>query len=90
VARALAEMGVPGERADALATVMIGALEGALLIARAEQDVRALTTVLQELGPLLDAALNEPVPAVRHPSSVSSEAGQELPQPDDPFAEVVG
>jgi AcrR family transcriptional regulator len=90
VARALAEMGVPGERADALATVMIGALEGALLIARAEQDVRALTTVLQELGPLLDAALNEPAPAVRHPSSVSSEAGQELPQPDDPFAEVVG
>ncbi|MCX4918060.1 TetR/AcrR family transcriptional regulator [Streptomyces sp. NBC_00687] len=56
VAEALAGMGVPGERAEPLATVMISALEGALLIARAERDVRALTAVTRELGPLLDAA----------------------------------
>jgi hypothetical protein len=37
---------------------MISALEGALLIARTEQDVRALTTVARELGPLLDASVD--------------------------------
>ncbi|MBK3640224.1 MULTISPECIES: TetR/AcrR family transcriptional regulator [Streptomyces] len=59
VARALADMGVPEERAGALATLMISALEGAILIARAERDVRALTTVTRELGPLLDAAVRK-------------------------------
>ncbi|MFI8230009.1 TetR/AcrR family transcriptional regulator [Streptomyces sp. NPDC085900] len=59
VARALAGMGVPEERAGALATLMISALEGAILIARAERDVRALTTVTRELGPLLDAAVRK-------------------------------
>lgn len=59
VAEALADMGVPGERAGALATLMISALEGAILIARAERDVRALTTVTRELGPLLDAAVGK-------------------------------
>jgi AcrR family transcriptional regulator len=57
VAAALVETGVPGERADQLATLMISALEGAILLARAERDVRALTTVACELGPLLDAAV---------------------------------
>jgi len=56
VARALADMGVPEERTTDLATLMISTLEGALLIARAEQDVRALTTASRELTPLLDAA----------------------------------
>ncbi|MFF4501206.1 TetR/AcrR family transcriptional regulator [Streptomyces sp. NPDC001401] len=59
VSRALADMGVPGERAGGLATLMISALEGAILIARAERDVRALTTVVRELGPLLDAAVSK-------------------------------
>ncbi|WAU83327.1 TetR/AcrR family transcriptional regulator [Streptomyces sp. Qhu-G9] len=57
VARALTDMGVPEDRAAALATLMISALEGAILIARAERDVRALTTVAGELGPVLDAAV---------------------------------
>ncbi|MFF2124528.1 hypothetical protein ACFVW1_03860 [Streptomyces olivochromogenes] len=35
---------------------MISALEGALLIARTERDVRALTAVAHELGPFLDGA----------------------------------
>ncbi|NBM15832.1 TetR family transcriptional regulator [Streptomyces sp. GC420] len=57
VAGALSDMGVPEERTEALATLMISALEGAILIARTERDVRALTTVSRELGPLLDAAV---------------------------------
>ncbi|MDF3302073.1 TetR/AcrR family transcriptional regulator [Streptomyces tropicalis] len=57
VAEALAGMGVPADRAASLATLMISALEGALLMARAERDTRALTTVVRELGPLLDAAV---------------------------------
>ncbi|MEV5355995.1 TetR/AcrR family transcriptional regulator [Streptomyces sp. NPDC093516] len=56
VAGALVETGVPEERARPLATLMISALEGAILLARAERDVRPLTTVARELGPLLDAA----------------------------------
>ncbi|MGW7212911.1 TetR/AcrR family transcriptional regulator [Streptomyces collinus] len=60
VAQALTEMGVPGERAGALATLMISSLEGAILLARAERDVRALTTVARELGPVLDAAVRTP------------------------------
>ncbi|GGW72198.1 TetR family transcriptional regulator [Streptomyces galilaeus] len=58
VADALTGMGVPRERAAPLATLMIGALEGAIVIARAEQDVRALKSVARELGPLLDAAVS--------------------------------
>ncbi|MEU6097605.1 TetR/AcrR family transcriptional regulator [Streptomyces sp. NPDC047079] len=57
LADALTGMGVPPDRAEPLATLMISALEGALLIARAERDVRALTTVVRELGPLLDASV---------------------------------
>ncbi|WP_327721332.1 TetR/AcrR family transcriptional regulator [Streptomyces sp. NBC_00490] len=57
VAQALSDMGVPGQRAGDLATLMISSLEGALLIARVERDVSALTTVARELGPLLDAAV---------------------------------
>ncbi|MDH6455976.1 MULTISPECIES: TetR/AcrR family transcriptional regulator [unclassified Streptomyces] len=57
VAGALADMGVPGERAGALATLMVSALEGAILMARAERDTRPLSTVARELGPLLDAAV---------------------------------
>ncbi|WP_460072453.1 TetR/AcrR family transcriptional regulator [Streptomyces sp. YKOK-I1] len=56
---ALTGMGVPRERSGSLATLMISALEGAIIMARAEQDMRALTTVSRELGPLLDAAVRE-------------------------------
>ncbi|MEU4799375.1 TetR/AcrR family transcriptional regulator [Streptomyces sp. NPDC023327] len=58
VAEALTGMGVPQERAGGLATLMISSLEGSVLLARAERDVRALTTVVRELGPLLDAAVD--------------------------------
>ncbi|MCI0382884.1 TetR/AcrR family transcriptional regulator [Streptomyces sp. CNQ085] len=57
VAQALTDMGVPADRAASLATLMISALEGAIVIARAERDTRALETVARELGPLLDAGV---------------------------------
>jgi AcrR family transcriptional regulator len=54
LAAALTGLGVPAAQAPALATLMISALEGALLIARAEQSPAPLLTVARELGPLLD------------------------------------
>jgi AcrR family transcriptional regulator len=57
LAEALTGMGVPPARAESLATLMISTLEGAILMARAERDVRPLTTAVRELGPLLDAAV---------------------------------
>jgi len=60
VAEALTTMGVPAERAPALATLMISALEGAILIARAERSTRPLTLVSTELSPLLDTHLPSP------------------------------
>ncbi|MFF9132421.1 TetR/AcrR family transcriptional regulator [Streptomyces sp. NPDC014806] len=57
VADALTGMRVPADRARSLATLMISALEGAILMARSERDTRALRTVVEELGPLLDAAV---------------------------------
>ncbi|MFJ7150722.1 TetR family transcriptional regulator C-terminal domain-containing protein [Streptomyces sp. NPDC100445] len=58
LAAALTDLRVPAARAGSLATLMISALEGAILMARAERDVRPLTTVVRELGPLLDAAVD--------------------------------
>ena len=40
------DMRVPGQRTEALATLTVGALDGASLMARAEQDVRPPTTVV--------------------------------------------
>ncbi|MFJ6728871.1 TetR/AcrR family transcriptional regulator [Streptomyces sp. NPDC091281] len=60
VARALTGMGVPAERSASLALLMISTLEGALVVARAEHDVRALTVAARELGPLLDATVTGP------------------------------
>ncbi|MEU2553824.1 helix-turn-helix domain-containing protein [Streptomyces sp. NPDC013313] len=57
VAEALTGMGVPAARACSLATLMISTLEGAILLARAERDVRPLDTAVRELGPLLDSAV---------------------------------
>jgi len=54
VAAALVGMGVPGRKAKSVATLMISTLEGAIVLARAQQDLRPLTTVILELGPHLD------------------------------------
>ena len=47
-------MGIPARRARRLATLMLSALEGAILLARVHRDVRPLTTVVAELAPALD------------------------------------
>jgi len=57
IAEALAGMGVPAARSVSLAVLMISALEGAIVLARAHQDVAPLETVATELGPLLDSAV---------------------------------
>jgi hypothetical protein len=36
---------------------MLSSLEGAIVLARARQDVAPLTTVLRELRPVLDSAV---------------------------------
>lgn len=56
VAAALGQLGVPEDRAISLATLMISSLEGAIVLARASQDVAPLDTVVRELAPLLDGA----------------------------------
>lgn len=53
----LRSMGVRPARAASLATLMLAALEGSLVLARAERDTRALRVVSRELAPVLDAAL---------------------------------
>lgn len=57
VAEALRAMGVPDPRTRALATLMVSALEGAILMSRARRDVQPLDTAVDELRPLLDAAV---------------------------------
>ena len=60
LAEALTALGGPVGRSADLATLMISTLEGAILMTRAERDVRPLTAVVRELGPLLDAAVTRP------------------------------
>lgn len=57
IVTALTSMGVPARRARPVATVMLAALEGAIILARAEQSVRPLTTVRRELTAYLDACV---------------------------------
>jgi AcrR family transcriptional regulator len=51
----LLRMGVAPPRARGLATLMISALEGAIMLARVRRDVGPLDTVVAELTPLLDS-----------------------------------
>jgi AcrR family transcriptional regulator len=53
IADALVTMGVPRPRAKSLATLMLSALEGAIVLARIRRDVGPLSTVVSELRPLL-------------------------------------
>ena len=52
---ALVTMGVPRARARSRATLMLSALEGAIVLARIRRDVGPLSTVLSELRPVLDS-----------------------------------
>jgi AcrR family transcriptional regulator len=51
---ALIETGVPEGRAAALATLLISAVEGAVVLARARRSLCPLDDVLAELGPLME------------------------------------
>jgi AcrR family transcriptional regulator len=55
VADELVRMDLAPERARGLATLMISALEGAIMLARVRRDVAPLDTVVTELSPLLDS-----------------------------------
>jgi AcrR family transcriptional regulator len=57
IVTALTEMGVPAPRAPALAVLMLSTLEGAIVLARVRHDNGPLDTVVTELGPLLDSAV---------------------------------
>lgn len=56
VASALIELGVPADRSDSLALLMLSTLEGAIVLARARHDTGPLDVAATELAPLLDAA----------------------------------
>jgi AcrR family transcriptional regulator len=60
VVDALKGMGVPARRAPSLASVMISALEGAIVQARVLRRVSPIDAVVRELGPLLDGAVVTP------------------------------
>jgi AcrR family transcriptional regulator len=53
----LVELDVPRRRARTLALLMLSALEGAIVLARIQQDLRPLTVVAAELRPILDAGV---------------------------------
>ncbi|HVW42591.1 MAG TPA: TetR/AcrR family transcriptional regulator [Amycolatopsis sp.] len=58
LAAELERMGVPPARSGSLAVLMISALEGAIVLSRAGRDVAPLDTVVTELRPLLDGAVD--------------------------------
>ena len=55
ITEALVGMGRPRRRAESLSTLMLCALEGAILLARARRDTAPLRLVARELAPALDA-----------------------------------
>lgn len=59
VEEALSQLGVPPARAASLAVLMISALEGAIVLARAHRDVSPLDAVVEELRPVLDGAVDK-------------------------------
>lgn len=59
-ARRLVDAGVPPERADELATLLVAGVEGALLLARARRDTEPLRSVKRELERAVRAAARAP------------------------------
>jgi hypothetical protein len=55
LSESLVELGVPSDRADNLAVVIIAALEGAIIMARVRRDLTPFDGLVRELGPLVDA-----------------------------------
>jgi AcrR family transcriptional regulator len=55
LSESLVELGVPPERSENLAVVIIAALEGAIVLARIRRDLTPFDALVVELGPWLDA-----------------------------------
>jgi AcrR family transcriptional regulator len=55
LSEALIELGVPPERSEPLAIVIVSALEGAIILARIRRDLGPFDALVSELSPLLDA-----------------------------------
>ena len=59
LADALRERGVPSARADAIATLLIASIEGAIVLARAQRSTRPLDRVAKELQRVVSDALSQ-------------------------------
>ena len=59
----LVSLGVPPERSDHLAVVIVAALEGAIVLARIRHDLDPFDALVLELGPWLDAVAGPAGPA---------------------------
>lgn len=57
LSEALIELGIPSGRAPGLATVVISALEGAIVLCRIRRDLAPFDALVEEVGPLLDGAV---------------------------------
>lgn len=64
LSESLLDLGIPVERSDNLAIVIIAALEGAIILARIRRDLTPFDALVLELGPLLDA--------VAHPAAAGT------------------
>jgi TetR/AcrR family transcriptional regulator, lmrAB and yxaGH operons repressor len=64
LAEGLGSGGIERRRAESLATVIVSAVEGALLLARARRDVAPLDTVAEELALMVRSALPHSTSAV--------------------------
>src|SRR5258707_2037864 len=62
LSQSLVDLGVPLERSDNLAIVIVAALEGAIILARIRRDLTPFDALVLELGPLLDAAARPAAP----------------------------
>jgi len=62
LSKSLVDLGVPLERADNLAIVVIAALEGAIILARIRCDLTPFDALTLELGPVLDGIARPAVP----------------------------
>ena len=63
LSESLVDLGVPSDRSDNLAIVIISALEGAIILARIRRDLTPFDALVLELGPLLDAVARPAIPA---------------------------
>lgn len=62
IEKALGDLGVPARSRADVATLMLTALEGAIVVARAERDLHALQTVARRLAPVLDGYVRQSHP----------------------------